>query len=77
MITVHFVGEGPRDEQSMPALVASLSQTPFQPTFSEWTEYRVDSFRKKLVLALHVAREADANGLIASTDQDTAGPATQ
>ncbi len=75
MINVHFVGEGPRDEQSMPALVASITKTPFQPTSSEWTKYRVHSFRKKLVLALHLAREANADGLIASTDQDTAGSA--
>ncbi len=75
MINVHFVGEGPRDEQSMPALVASITQTPFQPTFSAWTKYRVHSFRKKLLLALHNARESNADGLIASTDQDTAGPA--
>lgn len=74
MINVHFVGEGPRDEQSMPALVASIAKTPFQPTFSTWTKYRVHSFRKKLLLALHKARESNADGLIASTDQDTAGP---
>ena len=77
MIKVHFVGEGPRDEQSMPALVASITQTPFQPSFSDWTDYRVHSrgFHKKLLLASQRARESNADGLIASTDQDTAGPA--
>ena len=75
MIKVHFVGEGPRDEQSMPALVGSLTPTRFQATFSKWTKYRVNSHGKKLRLALQLAREANADGLIASTDQDTAGPA--
>ncbi len=75
MIKVHFVGEGPRDEQSMPALVGSLTPIRFQATFSEWTKYRVHSFRKKLRLALLLAREANANGLIASTDQDNVRPA--
>ena len=75
MIKVHFVGEGSRDEQSIPALVESLTPTRFQATFSKWTRYRVHSHRKKLLFALHLAREANANGLIASTDQDTAGPA--
>ncbi len=75
MIKVHFVGEGSRDEQSMPALVASITQMPFQSTFGEWTEYRVHTHHKKLLLALHNARESNADGLIASTDQDAAGPA--
>ena len=75
MINIHFVGEGSRDEQSMPALVGSLTLTPFQATFSKWTRYRVHSHRKKLLLALHLAREANADGLIASTDQDTVGEA--
>ncbi len=75
MIKVHFVGEGPRDEQSMPALVGSLTPTRFQATFSKWTRYRVHSHRKKILLALQLARDANANGLIASTDQDNVGPA--
>ncbi len=75
MINVHFVGEGPRDEQSMPALVASITQTPFHATCSKWTSYRVHTHHKKLLFALHLAREANANGLIASTDQDTVGAA--
>ena len=75
MINVHFVGEGSRDEQSMPALVGSLTPTRFQATFSKWTKYRVHSHRKKLLLALHLAREAHADGLIASTDHDTVGAA--
>lgn len=75
MINVHFVGEGSRDEQSMPALVGSLTLTPFQATFSKWTRFRVHSHRKKLLLALRVARVANADGLIASTDQDTVGEA--
>ncbi len=75
MIKVHFVGEGPRDEQSMPALVASITQTPFHSTCSKWTDYRVHKHHKKLLLALHLARESNADGLIASTDQDNVGPA--
>ncbi len=77
MINVHFVGEGPRDEQSMPALVASITQTPFQPSFSERTDYRVHSggFHKKLLFALQLARETNADGLIASTDQDAVASA--
>ncbi len=75
MIKVHFVGEGPRDEQSMPALVGSLTPTRFQATFSKWTKYRVHSHRKKLLFALQLARDDNADGLIASTDQDNVGPA--
>ena len=75
MINVHFVGEGPRDEQSMPALVASLTATPFHATFRKWTRYRVHSLGKKLRLALDFARASNASGLIASTDQDTIGVA--
>ena len=75
MIKVHFVGEGHRDEQSMPALVGSLTPTQFQATFSKWTRYRVHSHRKKLLFAAQLAREANANGLVASTDQDNVGPA--
>ena len=75
MINVHFVGEGSRDEQSMPALVAAITQTPFHATCSKWTSYRLHrpGFRKKLLFALQLAREVNADGLIAFTDQDTAG----
>lgn len=59
----------------MPALVAAITQTPFHATCSKWTSYRLHrpGFRNKLLLALDFARESNADGLIAFTDQDTAG----
>ena len=78
MIHVLIVGDGPRDEAVLPAIVATLLNTATQYEFRAWRELRETKkwgscgYRRKFGLALLIARQWKKSGLIAVVDRDTA-----
>jgi hypothetical protein len=81
MISLLFVGEGPRDDVVLPPLVEGLLKTKIDAAFSMWPRLSdrqggmiPKGFARKLVFALRTARDRGLQGLVAVVDQDREPP---
>src|SRR5258708_15773924 len=74
MIHLHFVGDGPRDEAMMPRLIERILKVDVHADFREWKSIHLHGkgYGKKLAFAIRVARDAAADGLVATVDADKA-----
>jgi len=76
MILLHIVGDGPRDEATLPRLVErilGLSEQLIASTFSNWARLHGEAgrgFGRKLSFAVRQAIDAGASGLVAVVDRD-------
>ena len=82
MIVIHLVGDGPRDEATVPPLVASIldCRVELAPIKREresehsryWTNIHIRSggYARKLELAIRIAIDSKASGLVAVVDRD-------
>jgi hypothetical protein len=74
MISILLVGDGPRDEATVPHLVQTIVSTPIQAEFRRWAHLHGSGkgYEKKLRFAVLQAKDAEAVGLVAVVDQDRA-----
>ena len=83
MISLFFVGDGARDEATVPHLVRTILQTDFSTLFQPWARLhaaerrgrpgrRLRGYGRKLLYAIRAARVAQADGLVATVDRDKA-----
>src|SRR3990172_6353730 len=76
MIHVLFIGDGPRDEATVPHLVRPILAVEFVPEFRAWKELRLHrrghGVGRKLRYAMTQARDRNILGLIATVDSDKA-----
>lgn len=79
MITLLFVGDGPRDEAMLPPLartVLGCADGAFAALFRAWRSIRLNQgsgFARKLAFAHDVGRDAGSRGVVAVVDRDTSG----
>lgn len=74
MIPLLFVGDGPRDESTVPLIVGNLLGVAVRPKFSPWARLHGGrGYEAKLRFALRVARDSGARGLVATVDADRSG----
>jgi len=83
MICLFFVGDGARDEATVPPLVRTILQIDFSTLFQPWARLhaaerrgrpgrRLRGYGRKLLYAIRAARVAQADGLVATVDRDKA-----
>jgi hypothetical protein len=75
MTQILFVGDGPRDDATVPHLVRSILAVEFAREFRSWNELRLHRGRgigRKLRYAMAQVRDRDLTGLIATIDSDKA-----
>ncbi len=72
MIRLLFVGDGPRDEASLPPLVGTILNTKIDngSEFRAWKSIRVGGYTKKLLFAIRIVRDRRLPGLVAVVDSD-------
>lgn len=77
MIVIHLVGDGPRDEATVPPLLASILGCPVQLAGDRgfehhryWKNNRVGGYARNLLFVIRVAIDAGASGLVAVVDRD-------
>ena len=73
MIKVYFVGDGPRDEATLPYLVESILGIKIEPRAHSWKSLHLRSgkgFQKKLRFSVTRAIDDDAAGVVAVVDRD-------
>jgi hypothetical protein len=70
MLTVLFIGDGPRDAATVPRLVERLLGVTVKERIRHWRELRVGGYRRKLLFAAREARDAGAAGVVACVDTD-------
>jgi hypothetical protein len=72
MIRLLFVGDGPRDEASLPPLVGTILNTKIdnESGFRAWKSIRVGGYPKKLLFAIRIVRDRRLPGLVAVVDSD-------
>jgi hypothetical protein len=74
MISLLLIGDGPRDEATVPHMVENILNTPVQAEFQRWAHLHGSGkgYEKKLRFAVLQAKDALAAGLVAVVDQDNA-----
>jgi hypothetical protein len=77
MIRIYFVGDGPRDAATVPALIASIlsEQVDLVPGEHHWLRLHKDAgdgYERKVRYATTEARKAKAMALVAVVDRDKA-----
>jgi hypothetical protein len=75
MIDVHFVVDGPRDFETIPALTGAILRINIRPVVKTWKsidDYRVSGYARKFQFAISVAKDEDAAAIIAVVDRDSA-----
>jgi|WetSurMetagenome_2_1015567.scaffolds.fasta_scaffold286305_1 hypothetical protein len=72
MIRLLFVGDGERDAATNPHLVGRLVSSPIEPRAIPWPRLNQAGrgYDRKLLFALHQAREEGLDGVVATIDQD-------
>jgi len=73
MIHLYFVGDGPRDEATLPCLVERLLGYKVSPSFPERPHVRLNGsggYRGQIRFAIRAARDADAGGIVVFVDAD-------
>jgi len=72
MIRLLFVGDGPRDEASLPPLVGTILNIKIDngSEFRAWKSLRVGGYPRKLLFAIRIVRDRQLPGLIAVVDSD-------
>jgi hypothetical protein len=73
MIRMHFVGDGPRDEATLPCLVENILGIEIEAKAHSWKSLHLRSgkgFQKKLRFSVSRALDDDAAGLVAVVDRD-------
>jgi hypothetical protein len=79
MSHLFFVGDGPRDEATLPPLVKGILKQEFTHKFRAWSGlrlghavggHRLRGYGRKLLFALRQARDDRADGLVATVDRD-------
>ena len=75
MITIHILGDGPRDEATVPLIAERVLGVRIHATFTAWSELRAGGYERKLKYAARQALAAGVPRLIATvdTDKDTFG----
>ncbi len=76
MIRLLFIGDGPRDHVTVPHLISRLLGIPVKADSRAWRELRLagGGYRKKLRFAIRQARDAGADGVVATVDTDKNEP---
>jgi len=70
---LYFVGDGPRDEATVPRIVEHVLGRQFTRVFRPWKNLKLhqgSGFGRKLRLAIEQARDAGYDGIIATVDKD-------
>lgn len=73
MMKLHFVGDGPRDEATIPHIVERVLQVPIHTEAIPWarlTAIRGSGYARRLRFAIRQAVDAAADGLVAVLDAD-------
>jgi hypothetical protein len=76
MIRILFVGDGPRDHETVPPLVGTILGQQVAPEFRPWARlHGKRGYERKLLFASAQARARDLRGLVATVDADRNGRA--
>ena len=72
MIRLFFVGDGPRDSATLPAVVRGILEKDVLPEFQQWKELRLGGKGndRKLKYAVRHAMHANLEGVVAVVDRD-------
>ena len=70
MITIHIVGDGPRDEATVPLLAARILGIRIDATFKAWSAFRAGPPERRLKYAARQALDAGVPRLIVTVDTD-------
>jgi len=73
MISIYLIGDGPRDQYSIPPLLETITGDSLQVRFTTWKELRLQrgsGYFRKLMLALIQARDFGDDAVVAVIDQD-------
>src|SRR5262245_51242741 len=75
MMTIYVVGDGPRDEATVPPLVGRVLGVTVGAVFSAWKELRLagGGYEKKLKFAAREAQDRNIAYLVAVVDVDVDG----
>lgn len=71
---MRFVGDGPRDEATVPPIVKRILNTQFEDSFRPWARLHEGGkgYSRKLLYALRQVRVDSADGMVATVDTDRA-----
>lgn len=75
MIHLYFVGDGPRDEATLPRLVERILEAEVTPSFPMQQSFRFHGsrgYRGQVRFAIRAARDANASGVVMCVDADKA-----
>ncbi len=74
MISILLIGDGPRDEATVPHMVEKLLNTRIRTEFRQWAHLHGSGkgYEKKVRFGVLQARDMNAVGLLAVVDQDKA-----
>jgi hypothetical protein len=74
MISILLIGDGPRDEATVPYMVKNILKTSIQTEFRQWAHLHGSGkgYEKKVRFGVLQARDMNAAGLLAVVDQDKA-----
>ncbi len=74
MISILLIGDGPRDEATVPHMVANILNTSMRTEFRQWAHLHGlgRGYEKKVRFGVLQARDMKAAGLLAVVDQDKA-----
>lgn len=70
MITIHIVGDGPRDKATVQLLAERILGIRIDATFKAWSAFRAGPCERRLKLAARAALDAGVPRLIATVDTD-------
>jgi hypothetical protein len=70
MITMHIVGDGPRDGVTVPPLIETVLGIRVQALFRAWSDIRTGGYERKLKFAVRTAIDAGVSALVATVDTD-------
>lgn len=73
MIHLYFVGDGPRDEATLPCLVEQILGNKVRPSFPKHPHLRLHGsrgYRGQIRFAIRAARDLDAGGIVVFVDAD-------
>jgi len=70
MIAIFFVCDGPRDHATVPHIVGRIFGLEISANCHHWARLSGGGYGRKLKFAIRQAKDASANGLIATVDRD-------